>query len=55
MKSDKERLAEVTHALNELYEVAMDTVKNNMYSSGYASVHSLIEALEKADKVLEGN
>ena len=55
MKTDKERLTEAIHALNELYEAALETVNKVTYSCGYASVHTLIEALEEADKVLEGN
>lgn len=51
MKTDKEKLAEATHALNELYEVVEE-----FYYNDFTGVRPEIEeALEKADKVLEGN
>lgn len=51
MKTDKERLVEAIHALNELYEVV-----DEFYYNDFTGVRPEIEeALEKASKVLDGN
>lgn len=51
MKSDKECIAGLTHALNELYEVGDEFYYN--YFTGVSP--EIEEALERANKVLEGN
>lgn len=50
-ENDKKRLAEAIHALNDLYEAI------NHYTDKYGlnDCLELEEALEQADKVLEGN
>lgn len=52
MKSDKERLAEAIHALNELHEAAEEYYCSIAEESDVSLALEL--ALVKADKVLEG-
>lgn len=52
MKSDKERLAEAIHALNQLYEITNHVF--NRYHFDRINRLKLEEALKQADKVLEG-
>ena len=60
MKSDKERLAEAIHALNQLYE-NLDNfipVLEQLYFKGEVNTgqfEDLLSSFKKADKVLEGN
>jgi hypothetical protein len=51
MKTDKERIAELTHALNELYEASCE-----YYDDYFKPTSDKLEsALKQADKILEGS
>ena len=59
MKTDKERIAELTHVLNELYDAAYEyqCVAHFNYDTKESCAVALTfeNALYKADKILEGN
>jgi hypothetical protein len=53
MKEKDKQIAELTHALNELYEVSK--LISERYHLGGITRPKLAEALKQADKLLEGN
>ena len=53
MKSDKERLSEAIHALNQLYEVVESLRENYVFDSYDTDL--LADVMCDVDKVLEGN
>ena len=59
MKTDKEKLAEAIHALNELYEVSNELLLSRVFFYSQDRLDSLYmklgDVLQQADKILEGN